>query len=163
MTKHERRITEPAAPSHGVFSTPPVSRLRAQSASLLGEPVVVMIQPDTISFTSLDGKLLTADTVELSVRESGGQPLVLPQTFGPEVAPGWKARLTARTDELVIHYPNGLVFYDGTMPTNGPWLSKVAAAGSLVMVTGPMAGLPDMEPVILAGRAMWVRLPLTVS
>jgi hypothetical protein len=148
---------------HGVHTEAPIHRLNAQSAHLLGEAVIVMIQPDTVSVTGEDGGLLAGDTVEMTVREHGGQPLTLPPDFTGDPAPGWTAHLDPSNDELLIHLPGGLVFYDGTMPTTGQWRRDVSSASSVVVITGPMATAADMEPVLLEGRAHWTRIPLTIG
>ncbi|MEU6632929.1 hypothetical protein ABZ905_32285 [Streptomyces parvus] len=141
----------------------PISRLRAQSAHLLGEAVIVMIQPETVAFLGEDGSLLTGDTVELAVKEHGGKVLTLPPDFGGEPASGWTAHLNTSNDELLIRLPGGLAFYDGTMPTTGQWRKDVAAAGSVVVITGPMATGADIEPMIVQGAAHWTRIPFTVD
>lgn len=158
-----RRIRDGAVSTPGVHAQPPVMRLRAQCAHLLGHPVIVMIQPDTLSYISHEGKLLTADSVEESIKASGGKPLTLPPSFDSAPVPGWRARLDVETDELIIDLPSGHIFYDGTCPTNPQWRKDVAAAGSVVLITGPIAGKDDIEPVIVGGRAHWTRIPLGLS
>ncbi|MFM9373218.1 hypothetical protein [Streptomyces sp. Da 82-17] len=169
----ERRITEPAETS-GVSASPPITRLQAQTAHLAGVPVIVFLQPETVSYVdAASGELRAADSVELSVTASGAQRLA-PVEFPPGVQDEWRARLDTRTDELVIHFPGGRVFYDGTAPTSDQWRTDVAARGrkrgnpqkvttSVVVVTGPMASVRDIEPVILAGRAHWLRVPLAMT
>ncbi|WP_328373439.1 hypothetical protein OG800_50305 (plasmid) [Streptomyces sp. NBC_00445] len=148
---------------HGVHVNAPISRLNAQSAHLLGEAVIVMIQPDTVAVTGEDGQLMTGDTVEATVKAHGGKPLTLPPDFRGEPTPGWVAHLDTSNDELLIHFPGGHVFYDGTMPTTEQWRKDIAAVGSVVVITGPMAAVSDIEPVLVAGRAHWTRIPITIG
>lgn len=157
-----RRITGDVD-QHGVHVTAPISRLKAQSAHLLGEAVILMIQPDTVALTGRQGDLLTGDTVETVVKAHGGKRLSLPPDFAGDPAPGWVAHLDTSNDELLIHFAGEYVFYDGTMPTTVRWRKDIAAAGSVVVITGPMATLEDVEPVIVAGRAHWTRIPFTIG
>lgn len=123
-----------------------------------------MIQPDTVALSTREGALATGDTVEYSVRHHGGRPLGWPLEFSDEAAPGWTAVLDPATDQLLIHFPGGVVFYDGTMPTVGTWLRDVRRAGlSVSVITGPMAALEDVEPILRAGRASVVRVPITIG
>ncbi|AWN24851.1 hypothetical protein DKG71_00470 [Streptomyces sp. NEAU-S7GS2] len=135
-------------------------RLDAQSAHLEPDPVIVMIQPDTLSVFGPFGQLCVGDAVEKAVREAGGQPLRFPVVFGPERARGWKAQLKLKSDHLLIHHPSGSVFYDGSMPTEARWRADVAATGDVVVITGPIANVANIEPVLAQGLATWVRIPL---
>ncbi|MBV1940803.1 hypothetical protein KUF83_30170 [Streptomyces sp. BV286] len=157
-----RRIEEDAVQA-GVHTKAPITRLDAQSAHLLGEAVIVMIQPDTVTVTAEDGKLLAADTVEMTVKQHGGEPLSLPPDFSGASVPGWTAHLNTENDELLIHFPGGYVFYDGTMPTTEQWRKDTAAAGSAVVITGPIATVADIESVLVSGRAHWTRIPFTIG
>lgn len=148
---------------HGVGPTPQVGRLNAQAAELLGHPAVILLQPDTVSYVDPDtGELLVSDMYEYAVRESGGQPLILPTQFAGPPALGWAAHLNLATDHMLIAFPGGQVLYDGGLPTPPNWRTKAFAAHSIVVVTGPIAGVPDIEPIIRSGRASWVRVGLTV-
>ncbi|MFJ4988697.1 hypothetical protein ACIP9H_33470 [Streptomyces sp. NPDC088732] len=162
MGDNPRRINEPAA-AHGVHTTPPVTGLRAQSAQLIGHEVIIAIQPDTIALVGTDGSLQTADAMETTIKANGGQPLQLPTAFASAPAPGWTATLNTATDELLIHLPGGHALYDGTMPTTLQWRTSVKAARSVVLITGPFATLNDVEPMILAGRAHWTRIPIRLT
>lgn len=144
----------------GVGITPSAMRLDAQSAHLEPDPVIVIIQPDTPSLVGPLGQLLVGDLIEKAVREAGGQPLRLPVVFGPERTPGWTAQLTLTTGRLVIRYPNSTLFYDGSMPTEPRWRADVAATGDVVVITGPIADVANIEPVLTRGLATWVRIPL---
>ncbi|MFC1405707.1 MULTISPECIES: hypothetical protein [Streptacidiphilus] len=157
-----RRITAPVG-EHGVHTTSPVTRLLAQSLHLLGSPAILMIQPDTVSRVSESGELIYADAIEVAVRGSGGKPLAVPPVLGSEPAPGWTATLDLSTDELLIHFPDGLVFYDGGLPTKGPWVPDVRKAGVVSVITGPIATIDDAETVILGGRASHVTVPITIT
>jgi hypothetical protein len=141
----------------------PISRLRAQSAHLLGEAVIVMIQPETVAYLGEVGTLMSGDTTETAVKAAGGKPLTLPPNFAGEPAPGWTAQLNPVNNELVIRFPGGLPLYDGTMPTVERWRKDVADAGSVVVITGPMASPADMEPVLVQGRAHWTRIAITIG
>ncbi|MET8717435.1 hypothetical protein ABZV52_30165 [Streptomyces sp. NPDC004735] len=157
----KRRITGPAQ-SAGVHSTAPVVRMQVQAAVMQGQPVVIVLQPDTVSVVGEDGELLAADTVETSVKAAGGQPLTLTPDFTGEPAAGWQGRFTPATDELLIHFPSGVVFYDGALPSTPEWVAQVRAESSIVLLTGPMATVNDFEPLLDAGRILWTRVPLDV-
>lgn len=157
----ERRITRPIDPD-GVSREPMVVRLRAQSAHLSGEPVIIMIQPTTVSYIDDDGTLLAADTIAFTVQQYGARQLKLPADFSASPAAGWTARLRYTDDDLLIGYPDGTVFYDGTMPTAPRWRTDMAGRPSVVLITGPAADLSQLEPVVTSGRASWVRIPFTV-
>ncbi|MFI5990329.1 hypothetical protein ACIBAC_00545 [Streptomyces sp. NPDC051362] len=139
-----------------------MTRLRAQGAMLLGHPLIIMIQPETMAYTSESGELLAADTNEVAMRAAGGQALTLPPDFSDEPVDGWAGTLDLATDELLLHFPSGHVFYDGTLPTTEGWVDQVRAAGSVIVVTGPMATLQDIEPLLMAGRLLWTRVPLVI-
>lgn len=144
----------------GVGTVPPTMRLDAQSAHLGPDPVIVMIQPDTLSVIGSFGQLVVGDAVEKAVRDAGGQPLRFPMAFGPERARGWKSQLTLKNDHLLIHHPSGTVFYDGSMPTDARWQADAAATGDVVVITGPIADHANIEPALAKGLATWVRIPL---
>jgi len=135
-------------------------RMDAQAGHLEPDPVIFMVQPSTLSVFGRQGELVVGDAVEKAVREAGGQQLRFPVVFGPRRARGWKAQLRLRTDDLLIHYPDGTVFYDGTMPTTARWRSDVAATGDVVMVTGPVANVASFEPAMAQGLTSWIRIPL---
>lgn len=162
MGKGKRRITGPAH-GPGVHTTAPVTRLQAQSAVVLGHPVIVMIQPDTVTITAESGELLSADTVETSMKAAGGQTMSLPPNFTGEPAKGWEGSLNPATDEMLLRFPSGALLYDGTMPTTPDWVAQVRVAESVVVLTGPMATLDDFEPLLMRGRVLWTRVPLVIS
>ncbi|RZU28212.1 hypothetical protein EV284_6378 [Streptomyces sp. BK022] len=148
---------------HGVHTTAPTSRLRAQSATIGGEPVIVMVQPDTVSLVGKDGELQAADAVAFVMEHHGARPFTLPPTFDAPPVPELAAHLNPATHALHIQLPGGRAFYDGTMPTTPDWPVAVEAAGSVVLITGPMATLDDFEPLIAAGRVLWLRVPCTIT
>ncbi|MFJ5726163.1 hypothetical protein [Streptomyces sp. NPDC093149] len=140
----------------------PVARMRAQSARIAGEPVIVMIQPETVSWANTDGTSRVRDTVETSMQSCGARKFTLPPSFEAGTAPGWEAYLSPSTGEMRISLPGGLALYEGTMPTTPDWPRDVAAAGSAVLITGPMATLADFEPLIDIGRVLWLRIPFEI-
>ncbi|WP_225732654.1 hypothetical protein [Nocardia sp. JCM 34519] len=124
-----------------------------------------MIQPDTLSYVASDPAATVVDLVEAAVRENGGQQLVWPSDFAGEPAAGWRGQLDVASDQLLIHFPDGTIFYEGTMPTVARWQkdAREAAEKGIVMITGPIAGLADVDRVIRAGRATWIRIRLSIS
>ncbi|MFI6688046.1 hypothetical protein [Streptomyces sp. NPDC050485] len=177
MTSQERRITGEAVTEAGHYPTPPITRLNAQALRLFGaEPMIAFIQPDTVAYIAESGESLAADTIEVSMQANGARRITMPPEPPTDITDGWMARLNVRTHELVIHFPSGLVFYDGTMPTAPGWHQDLPSSGSarsgnpmarrrqsVVIITGPMATAADMEPVMAAGRAHWLRIPITVT
>ncbi|WP_331758769.1 hypothetical protein OG225_41225 (plasmid) [Nocardia sp. NBC_01377] len=160
MTDRSNRRVEGSPATHGAGS-PQIGRLGAQSAQLAGHPVIVMVQPDTHSYVGRDGHRLIGDSTEFAVREHGARPIAPPDfSFPGDPAPQWQAHLTYATDELLIHFPGGSVMYDGTMPTTANWRAAAASSRGIVMITGPIAAVSAIEPVIIGGRASWIRLPL---
>lgn len=66
-------------------------------------------------------------------------------------------------NELLIGAEDTTV-YDGTMPVPDGWTGLVAAAGDTVLlVTGPIKTVADIDNVLAAGRASQVTIPLTVT
>lgn len=158
-----RRITAPVD-EHGLHTVAPIGRLRAQSAHVLGSPVILMLQPDSAGFMKYSGETVYSDSTEVAVRHHGGKRLMPPKPqFATDPAPGWTATLDTATDELLIHFPDGLVFYDGTMPTNGTWVPDVRKTGAVAVITGPMPTLADVEPIIVGGRAHTVTIAITIT
>lgn len=161
------------ADSSGVHTTPPIFNLRAQSTRMGSEAMIVMIQPTTFANVNpITGQLQSADALETVVREYGGQPLELPQDFSGPAAPSWSATLVRDPNHLLITCA-GREIYDGTMPVARPWVDVVTARArkrhrgvvhsEIVMVTGPIPDLASIDAVLLAGRASWVRIALTLS
>lgn len=146
----------------GIHTAAPVARLQAQSARIAGEPVIVMVQPETVSFANEDGTPLIRDSVETAMQSFGATTFTLPPAFDADPAPGWEAHLVPSTDKMRISMPGGLALYEGTMPTTPDWPRDVAAAGSAVVITGPMASLADFEPLIAKGRVLWLRIPFEI-
>ncbi|MBZ6253660.1 hypothetical protein KVH27_35515 [Streptomyces olivaceus] len=147
----------------GVHTEAPTARLRAQSARIAGAPVIVMVQPETVSWVSADGTPRARDSVETVMQASGARTFTLPPDFEAEAATGWQAHLSPSTSEMRISRPGGLAFYEGTMPTTPDWPRDVAAAGTAVLITGPMATLSDFEPLIAKGRVLWLRVPFEIK
>ncbi|MFG2408708.1 hypothetical protein ACGFR8_31075 [Streptomyces brevispora] len=147
----------------GIHTEAPVARLQAQSARIAGEPVILMIQPETVSWGNRDGSPIARDTVETAMQSHGATAFTLPPEFEADTAAGWEAHLTPATAEMRITMPGGLALYEGTMPTTPDWPRDVAAAGSAVVITGPMSSLEDFEPLIAKGRVLWLRVPFEIK
>jgi hypothetical protein len=148
--------------AQGVHTEAPAFRLRAQAALIAGEPVILMIQPETVSLVGEDGALQSRDVVETTVKASNARTFTLPPDFEADAAEDWQGYLSPSTGEMRISLPNGMAFYEGTMPTTPDWPRLVAASGSAVLITGPMATLDDFEPLIAEGRVLWLRIPFEI-
>jgi hypothetical protein len=108
-----------------------------------------MLQPLTMKMENADGVVEVQDAVEFLVREAGGVPLSTATLFAPERTAGWSAQLRLPGDMLLVSFPDGLCFYDGTMPTTSAWRRAVAATGDVAIITGPMT-----DPTCVDG-AIW--------
>lgn len=97
------------------------------------------------------------------MKACGARTFVLPPDFTSVPAEGWQASLSPSTDGLRILFPSGIQFYEGTMPTTPDWPHDVAKSGSTVLITGPMATLSDLEPLISRGRVLWLRIPVQIT
>lgn len=137
-------------------------QLRAQSGHFADQAVIFMLQPMTAKVQTAQGEVEVEDGVELLVREAGGKRLSTSTLFGPGCTAGWRAQLRLPGDMLRVSFPDGLCFYDGTMPTTAAWRRAVAAAGDVVIITGPMAGPTCVDGTIWAGRTTYVRAALTI-
>ncbi|MFD4789503.1 hypothetical protein ACFWN1_21080 [Streptomyces sp. NPDC058459] len=137
-------------------------QLRAQSGNFADQAVIFMLQPMTMKMETAQGEVEVADVVEFLVREAGGKRLSTSTLFAPERTAGWSAQLRLPGDMLSVSFPDGLCFYDGTMPTTAAWRRAVAAAGDAVIITGPMADPTCVDGAIWAGRTTYVRAALTL-
>jgi hypothetical protein len=173
VPERKDRIAEPAVEAAGAYAGPPVLPLNAQTVVLSGEPAIVFIQPLTVSLVAGSGELHSADVIETVVLTFGGRPLRLPTDFPGGPAEGWHGELDAATSAARIWQPDGRLFYDGTAPIGPAWRRRFAAGarstgragqrGEVVLVTGPFASPTDIEPVVLAGRASWLRISLLLT
>lgn len=158
--------------TEGVSTSPMVARLQSLPVQMHDVAMLVMVQPETIAYVDqATGEMLAADMVEYAVRNAGGSQVVLP--LNPEgPTPGWRARLQLgpavpgqafNPSELVIEFPNGMVFFDGVLNVTGPWLDKVKRAGHVTVITGPIATTADAETIITTGRALHVHVPIEIK
>ncbi|WP_199800730.1 hypothetical protein [Streptomyces marianii] len=137
-------------------------QLRAQSGNFADQAVIFMLQPMTMKMETAQGEVEVADVVEFLVREVGGKPLSTSTLFSSERTAGWSAQLRLPGDMLHVSFPDGLCFYEGTMPSSAAWRRAVVAAGDVVIITGPMADPTCVDGAIWAGRTTYVRVPLTI-
>ncbi|WNO76935.1 hypothetical protein [Streptomyces sp. AM8-1-1] len=137
-------------------------QLRAQSGHFAEQAVIFMLQPLTMKMENADGVVEVQDAVEFLVREAGGVPLSTATLFAPERTAGWSAQLRLPGNMLLVSFPDGLCFYDGTMPTTSAWRRAVAATGDVAIITGPMTDPTCVDGAIWAGRTSYVRVPLTI-
>ncbi|MEU5978475.1 hypothetical protein [Streptomyces sp. NPDC047315] len=142
--------------------TRPIFRMRAQSARIAEQPVIVMLEPETVSWLGEDGSLRARDVTELAMTSHGARPFTMPPRFDADAAPGWKAYLSLATSSMRIVSPNDMLLYEGTMPTTPDWPRDVAAAGNAVLITGPMATVADFETLVAEGRVLWLRIPFEI-
>ncbi|WP_280420884.1 hypothetical protein [Nocardia carnea] len=146
----------------GVHLVPPEISLKTQAAVLGNDAVVVMIQPHTFTSIDPDTGASHGDVVEMAVRATGGQPVGWPPEFTGATTAGWTGEYQRMFSALDLRHHHGRTFYRGTLPVTPAWLDLATTSGTVVVVTGPIAGPADINPVISAGRALWVRVPLTI-
>ncbi|MCX4506646.1 MULTISPECIES: hypothetical protein [Streptomyces] len=143
-------------------------QLAAQSGRFDEEPVIFMLQPQTMQVRDSFGRVETADLLEEMVRAAGGQPLIpLPDqaqrsAFVRPCTPGWNARLRVASEFLVVRFPDDGSLYEGTMPTDDAWRRDVEAAGDVVVITGPMADLRSINPAIESSLTTYVRVKVSL-
>ncbi|WP_055566883.1 hypothetical protein [Streptomyces atriruber] len=126
------------------------------------QAVIFMLQPMTMQVGTAQGNVEVEDVVELLVRKAGGKPLSTTTLFAPGRTAGWRAQLRLPGDILRVSMPDKGCFYDGTMPTTAAWRRAVAAAGDVVIITGPMADPTCVDDAIWGGRTTYVRVPLAL-
>lgn len=156
----------------GIFTRPPIFHLNAQSVSVPTttgtESVIVLIQPDTVwANADTDNPV---DVVAQVMTHSGAQPVTVPHlqaglpgatstAMTGVLTPG--ADLFATTLRLAFTDGPKEVAYDGTMPITARWLADLRT-DSVAVITGPIKTINDIEPIIRAGKALWLRIPLAV-
>lgn len=137
--------------------------LMAQTITMVGEPMIVIIQQSSAVVLGAGGELVAADALQASVDHLGAHELTMRLEFSGAPDAGWSARLSTR-DQLSITTPAGCLLYDGGLPAYSPWRAAAARTvrvrGGLVVITGPQGSVEDLVPAISQGRARWVRVPL---
>lgn len=138
--------------------------LTGQAMTVLGEPIIMLVQAGAVTVIGEQGELVAGDLLRETMLGMGAQ-VVAPDTSVFEAPPvdGWSARFD-RGVGLDLVAPTGETMYGGTLDSWGDWRERLRAVarerGGVVVVTGPRGTLDDFGPAIMEGRACWVRVRL---
>lgn len=136
----------------------------SRSGAPTPEPVIFFLQPRRapVVIHAENGRMEAEDLITRTVRGAGGRPLTVPPLWVPDVAPGWTGSYSRPDDRLRVTMPAGHDFYDGTVYPSPGWCDQVAAAGTVVLVTGPFAAPTDIASGISHGRALQTRIAFRI-
>ncbi|WP_093858192.1 hypothetical protein [Streptomyces sp. TLI_053] len=71
---------------------------------------------------------------------------------GCDPAPGWSAVLDGQ--QLAVHRPGGRPWYEGPVAAGRQWQRALRAHRTLLLVTGPFAGVLDFRAAAATGRLL---------
>uniref|UniRef100_UPI003F491023 hypothetical protein n=1 Tax=Nocardia sp. CA-095871 TaxID=3239971 RepID=UPI003F491023 len=136
-------------------------------AAILGdEPVVVLLPRFAISHIAQDGQLVSADALESAMQARGAEPLT-DLEFANEPIRGWRALLNIPAAHLRITTPDDIAIYTGSLDCNDQWhrllAENVRHGRGLVLITCSAATAETAVELINAGRANWIRVPVTLA
>jgi hypothetical protein len=144
-------------------SPPPEITEASIYAAILGdEPVLLLLPRFALAQIAADGGLVTGDGLDSAMRARGAVSMIDWEFAGTPV-PGWHAVRDESAATLRITGPDGTACYDGSLDTNTQWQELVVQRGRGVVVIACSAATPEAAlDELAAGRACWVRVPITL-
>ncbi|MFJ4651125.1 hypothetical protein ACIP5Y_07605 [Nocardia sp. NPDC088792] len=134
-----------------------------------GEPVLALGVIENARVLT-DTEHTDPDVLSTLLLRHGGKTVALSAFgqphFGRTVTPGWRAELsTGRL--LITHTDIRSPVFDGVFVAPGDWraeaIDHLAAFGGVCVVTGPIRNVHQLATAITDGRAVAVRVPLTLG
>ncbi|WDN56137.1 hypothetical protein [Streptomyces clavuligerus] len=126
-----------SAPGEGI----PELGVEARTCLLQSVPVVVYMPALTVQAVGMDGSLVLEDVFRDRSLSAGWVPSS-DFTGWAEPSPGWDAALAQ--ERFTLTQPDGLSWYDGTLPATAQWLQAARAAGIVFHFTGSRGDAPQI-------------------
>lgn len=147
----------------GGTAPPSVEDVDLLAATIVAEPVLILLPRTAVTQIGEDGTLVADDVFENALCAHGARP-VTDTAFSSPPLPNWLVSIDTATAAVRITGPSDLGdLYVGSLPgVNSAWLGQVAdnqqCGRGIVLITGFAAPTSDAAlAMIAAGRASWVR------
>jgi len=117
----------------------------------IAAPAVRVVAPHAVLFIEMTASLTTdagpVDFMDLHLKNLLGQGFVLLTALDDDVprVAGWNALLAG--ESIRVTSADDVPLYEGPLAQNEPWADVATRAGELVIISGTVLGLRDVDPM----------------